>query len=122
MNAESSTIAALCFPRKAHHPVVVKIPSRICSDPGGTGIKASNASVSRRNHGGSFDHQNNGSLRRARPMHYTFWHDEALSWLQFYNSTFQIDDEQSFHNIKELVFLVMFVPVIFALNDSETNN
>src|SRR5262249_3182036 len=84
--------------------------------------RASNASVTRRNHRGSFDHQNNGAFRGTRPMHNTFWHNEALPRLQFYNSIFQIDEEQSFHDIEELVFFVMPVPVILTLNDAETHD
>jgi hypothetical protein len=96
--------------------------SLACEEKDNLAIKASNVSVTRGNHRGIFDHQNNGALRRARSMHHTSWHNEALSRLQFYNLIFQINDEQSFHNIEELVFLVMLVPMILALNDAETND
>jgi len=74
--------------------------------------------ITSRNDGGSFHHQNNCSIRGAGAMLDPFGNDESLLWLQINGAIFQIDDKVPLQDKEEL----MFVPVIFALHNSETNN
>ena len=51
-----------------------------------------------------------------------FGNDESLLWLQINRAIFKIDDEVPLQDEEELVVVVMFVPVVFALHDSQANN
>src|ERR1700731_3916290 len=58
-----------------------------------------------------FDHQDRRPLRRTSPMKHASRNRKPLARLQFHDLVFEIDKERSFHDIKELVFLVMLVPM-----------
>lgn len=47
------------------------------------------------------------------------WNDEALARLKIDLPTLEIDDEVPVEDKKELIVLLMFVPVILALHDAE---
>ena len=51
-----------------------------------------------------------------------FGNDKSLLWLQINRAIFKIDDEVPLQDEEELVVVVMFVPVVFALHDSQANN
>ena len=51
-----------------------------------------------------------------------FGNDKSLLWLQINRAIFKINDEVSLQDEEELVIAVMFVPVVFALHDSQANN
>ena len=51
-----------------------------------------------------------------------FGNDKSLLWLQINRAIFKIDDEVPLQDKEELVIVVMFVPVVFALHDSQANN
>jgi hypothetical protein len=75
-----------------------------------------------RNNGGSFHHQNDCSIGRPGAMLDAFGNDKSLLWLQINRAIFKIDDEVPLQDEEELVVVVMFVPVVFALHDSQANN
>ena len=47
-----------------------------------------------------------------------FGNDKSLLWPQINRAIFKIDDEVPLQDEEELVVVVMFVPVVFALHDS----
>jgi len=51
-----------------------------------------------------------------------FGNDKSLLWLQIDRTIFEIDEKVPLQDKEELIVVVMFVPVIFALHNSETNN
>ena len=51
-----------------------------------------------------------------------FGNDKSLLWLQINRAIFKIDDEVPLQDKEELIVVVMFVPVVFALHDSQANN
>jgi hypothetical protein len=51
-----------------------------------------------------------------------FGNDKSLLCLQINRAIFEIDDEVPLQDKEELVVVVMFVPVILALQDSQANN
>ena len=52
----------------------------------------------------------------------TFWHHKTLLRHQFYNFVFKIYKELALENEKEFVIIVMLVPMVLALHDSESNH
>jgi hypothetical protein len=70
----------------------------------------------------SFHHQDDGSIRSAGAMHDTFWHHESLLGLQINRSIFEVDDEVSLQDEEKLVVALVFVPMVFALQDPEANH
>ena len=55
-------------------------------------------------------------------MHDTFGNDEALPGVESYQAIFEIDQELALDYVKKLVVLVMFVPMVFTLNNAEAND
>ncbi len=55
-------------------------------------------------------------------MQHSSRHNKALFWPEFLRPPFQIDQETSLNDIEELVEIVVLVPVVFALHDSETDD
>jgi hypothetical protein len=78
--------------------------------------------ITGRNDGGGFHHQNDCSIWGAGAMLDAFGNDKSLLWLQINRAIFEIDDKVPFQDKEELVIVVMFVPVVLALHDSEANN
>ena len=52
----------------------------------------------------------------------TFWHHKTLLRHQFYNFVFKIYKELALENEKEFVIIVMLVPMVLALHESESNH
>ena len=52
----------------------------------------------------------------------SFRNDKSLLWLQIDRAIFEIDDKVPLQDKEELVVVVMFVPVVLALDDSQANN
>src|SRR5260370_28643144 len=71
---------------------------------------------------GLLDHQNDATLRRARPMPNTLGNDKALTRCELDRFIFEIDQEFSIQREKELVDLVVLVPVIFAFQNADADN
>ena len=55
-------------------------------------------------------------------MHHALGDDEALLGIEGDRAVLQIDEELAGNDVEELVIGVMLMPVILALNDSETND
>ena len=55
-------------------------------------------------------------------MKHTLGHRKSLLWIEFDSAALQINDKPALHNIEELVFFVMFVPVKLALHDAKPNH
>lgn len=79
-------------------------------------------SVPGRNNIGAFDHQDDGALRRARSMLHLFGDNKPLPRLQLHGSTFQIDQQHTIKDEEELIDIVVFMPVVFTLDDSHPND
>ena len=71
---------------------------------------------------GPLDHQNDGSLGRARTMLNAPRDDKTLLRSQIDGSTFQIDQETAFYDVKEFIDVGMFVPMVFTFDNSEPND
>ena len=74
-------------------------------------------SIARWNNVGALDHKDYRSFGRARSMAHAFRHDEALSRCKIDYAVFEIDQEPPIKHKKEFIDVIMFVPVILALND-----
>src|SRR4051812_36937452 len=85
-------------------------------------LDAASCLVARRHDAGPFDHQDDTALRGAGAMHDAFGHDEALLRGQRHCPAFQIDQKLAFYDVKELIEVVVFVPVVLAFHDAEPDN
>ncbi len=47
--------------------------------------------------------------------------DEPAAGAEFNGPPFEVDEERAFDDVKELVVMIVLVPVIFALNNTEAN-
>ena len=81
----------------------------------------SSASVPGRNNPCVLEHQDNGALRCSRSVKYAFWYNESLTWRELHDALFQIDKQLAFDDVEELVIVVMFVPVVLALDHSNSH-
>ena len=52
-------------------------------------------------------------------MHYAAWNHEALTRRNFDNTILQIDEEQAFNGVEELVVCLVFVPAILPFNHAD---
>jgi len=55
-------------------------------------------------------------------MAHAFGHDEPLLRRKIDNAIFEINQKMSIENEKELIDVIVFVPMIFALNHRQPNN
>ncbi len=55
-------------------------------------------------------------------MHDALRHREALLRDQFHRPTLEINEKFSLHDVEELIFVVVLMPVEFALNHPEPND
>ena len=55
-------------------------------------------------------------------MAHTFGHNEALPRRKIDNAIFKIDEEMSIKNEKEFVNVLVFVPMIFALDHRQPDD
>ena len=78
--------------------------------------------VTRRHDARPFHHQDHSSLGRSRSVHHSLRDDEPLSRSQFHCAALQVNDESPFHYVEELILIVVLVPVIFTLNDAESDD
>ena len=78
--------------------------------------------VTCRDDSGIFDHQNHCPLRGSRPMHHRPRHHKRLTGRQFYDAILKIDQKPPGNDIKELIILIMFVPMVFPFNDADPNH
>jgi hypothetical protein len=55
-------------------------------------------------------------------MHDTFGYNEALLRLKINRTVLKINDEMSLENEEELVIVIVLVPMVLTLHDTQTNN
>ncbi len=55
-------------------------------------------------------------------MQYTFGNDESFSRLKLYAPAFQVDDQPAVDHIEEFILVIMFVPMIFALDHTDPHH
>src|SRR5438046_2954911 len=73
----------------------------------------------RRHDAASLDHQHHRALRRPRTMHHPFWYHHALSRRELKRPAFDVDEQLAFDDVKELVVIIVLVPVVFAFDNAE---
>jgi hypothetical protein len=78
--------------------------------------------ITGRNDAGVFHHQDDRSIRGAGAMLDAFGNDKSLLWLQINRAIFEIDEKVPLQDKEELVVIVMFVPMVLTLHDSQANN
>jgi hypothetical protein len=69
-------------------------------------------SVSGRENAGGLHHQHHGAFGGAGAMHHSFRYDESLTGRKFHRPLFEDGEEFAFHDIEELVVIIVFVPVV----------
>lgn len=82
---------------------------------------AMRSGISRRHYACIFSHEYYGTIGRAGAVHDTLRDYKTLLRLKIYRSAFEVDNEVSFEHEKELVVVVMLVPVILSLHDAKAN-
>jgi hypothetical protein len=55
-------------------------------------------------------------------MQHTFRDDEPLSRPKTDRSAFQVNGQFTFDHVKELIIVIVFVPVILTLDDTDPDN
>src|SRR5215470_7579536 len=65
-----------------------------------------------------FNHEHYRSLRRSCPVKHSLGHHETLSRRELNCSPLQVNQQLAFDDVKELVIVIVLVPVVFALNDA----
>ena len=55
-------------------------------------------------------------------MDYSAWNGETLLGYEFDGSVFEVDEEAAVDDVEEFVFVIVFVPVKFALHDAEPDD
>src|SRR5438445_380871 len=79
-------------------------------------------SVARRDDPRALDHKNHAPLGGPRPMHHALRDRKPLSRCELDGPAFEINHETPLHDIEELVFLVVLVPVELALQHAEPHD
>ena len=77
--------------------------------------------ISRWHDQGSFHHENDGAIRSARPVDDAFGHHVALPRLKVGGLGLQINDQVPIENEEKLIVVLMLVPVVLTLHDSEAD-
>jgi hypothetical protein len=67
----------------------------------------------------SFDHENDGALRRACAVNDPFRYDVSLLRLKIDRLIFEINDEVTVEDKEELIVIVMLVPVVLPLHHAK---
>src|SRR5215471_1473754 len=79
-------------------------------------------SISRRHNPDILDHQNDALLRRPSSVKHALRDDHPLLWAKGNRAAFEIDQELSLKAEKELIIIVVFVPMILALHHAQPND
>jgi hypothetical protein len=61
-------------------------------------------------------------LAGAGAVHGPFGNDEGGAWREFDSAILEIDQELTFNDVEKFIVVVVFVPVIFSLDDTETDD
>src|SRR5215510_2698155 len=73
--------------------------------------------IPRRNNPGVFEHQDHSPLWRESAVHHAFGHDESLARVKLHSAAFEIDQQPALDDVEKLIVVIVFVPVILALDD-----
>src|SRR5208282_3214377 len=75
------------------------------------------------NNADRFDHQDNGLFGRPGLVEDGFRYDETLVRSQLHRfSTFEVDEKNPLESKEKLVFIIMLMPVVFALQNSQADH
>ena len=55
-------------------------------------------------------------------MQNSFGYDKALPRSEIDDAVFQIDEQPSFHDIEELIVVIVLVPVVLAFDDTHAHD
>ena len=69
-----------------------------------------------------FYHDYHRALRSPRSVHDTFGNDEALPRAESYQPPFEIDQKLTLNNVKKLVVLFVFVPMVFTTKNPQPHD
>ena len=69
-----------------------------------------------------FHHQDYSALRGPWTMHNAFGNDKSLAWCKIDSPVFEIDEKPALNYIEELIFFVVLVPVVFAVDYPQPNH
>ena len=78
--------------------------------------------IAGRNDPSILNHQHDGSFWRACPVKNAFWDDETLPGQEADCAIFQIDEQFAFYDIKELIVIVVLVPMVFAFHHAQADD
>jgi hypothetical protein len=70
--------------------------------------------IARRSDRGSFNHEYHRPLRGASAVYDALRNNETMLLCEFYTSVLEVNDETTVKNKKELVVIIVFVPVVLA--------
>jgi hypothetical protein len=69
-----------------------------------------------------FYHDYHRALRSPRSVHDTFGNDEALPRAESYQPPFEIDQKLTLNDVKKLVVLFVFVPMVFTTKNPQPHD
>src|SRR6516164_8081071 len=78
--------------------------------------------VARRDDCRRLDHEDAAFLGCPRAMHHALWDDKALIGQELDRSPLEIDYESATQDVKKLIIIVVFVPVVLALHYAEPHD
>jgi hypothetical protein len=55
-------------------------------------------------------------------MQNAFGYDKALQWSEIDDAVFQIDEQPPFHDIEELIIVIVLVPVVLPFDDTHAHD
>ena len=55
-------------------------------------------------------------------MQNSFGYDKALQWSEIDDAVFEIDEQPPLHHVEELIIIVVFVPMVFAFDDTDAHH
>jgi hypothetical protein len=87
-----------------------------------TGALSAGLRITGWNDRGCLNHKDYCAFRGTRAMNDALWHNKALLLSELDTSILEINDETTVKDKEELVVIVVFVPVVFALHDAEAND
>ena len=71
---------------------------------------------------GTLNHQDHGAFGSPGPMPDSFGHAEPIALCELDSAVFEIDKQPSFDDIEELILVVVRMPDILALDNSQADH
>jgi len=78
--------------------------------------------VARRDNCRGLDDEDDAFFGCPRAMHHALWDDKALIRQELDGPSLEIDYESATHDVKKLIIIVVFVPVVLALHYAEPHD